>query len=114
MLSLSPDCEHASAFRAGGETLEEAYAVVGDVEAFRSLSMAVTPRFAVPTPARTSTRKQSAQQQAMKYRLRFVNKVGTGPGIHEISFRLYFGKYIVVDVKRPLDTQTKAPHPTHS
>jgi RNA recognition motif-containing protein len=103
--------EHAGAFSASGETREEAHLAVDDVDAFPSLGMTATPLVAT-TPARVSARKQPAQQRALQNRLLFLNNVDQGPEVNETSFRLYFGKYTVVDVKRPLDPRTGMPHPT--
>ncbi|KAF3039075.1 hypothetical protein E8E11_004683 [Didymella keratinophila] len=76
------------------ETHDDSPPAVGDFEAFPSLSMTATPRLTTATLVRTSARKKPAQQ------------------LNQKSFRLYFGKYVVVDVKRPLDPRTDTPHPT--
>ncbi|KAF1925107.1 uncharacterized protein M421DRAFT_8191 [Didymella exigua CBS 183.55] len=55
---------------------------------------------------------QPAQQRAMQNRLLFMNNVDQGPEVNETSFRRYFGKYAVIDVKRPLDPRSNTPHPT--
>lgn len=103
--------KHARAFSAD-ESRDEAPPAVGDVEAFPLLGMAATPRLAARAPFTTPAREQPVQQRALQNRLLFVNNIGQGPGVNETSFRLFFGKYTVVDVKRPLDPRTNTPHPT--
>lgn len=95
------------------ETPDSPPPAVGDVDAFPSLGMAATPRLGVRAPVHdTPTRKQPAQQRALQNRLLLMNNVDQGPEASETSFRLFFGKYTVVDVKRPLDPRTNTPNPT--
>ena len=75
--------------------------------------MATTPRLRARAFVHdTLIRKQPAQQQALQNRLLFMNNVCQGPEVNETSFRLFFGKYTVIDVKRPIDLKTNLPHPT--
>lgn len=41
-----------------------------------------------------------------------MNHVGQASDVNEMSFQLFFGKYTIVDVKRPIDPRTSLPHPT--
>lgn len=106
--------KHSGASSAGGDAREEAPPAAGDVEVFPSLGMAATRRLTAPARARVSACKQPAQQRALQNRLLFLNNVGTVPEVTGTSFRSCFGKYIVVDAKRPLDSRTKLPLPTAS
>ena len=85
---------------------------VADGDAFPSLAMAATPCLGARVPVRATPTRKPAQQRTLQNRLLFMNNVGRGSETNEMSFRLFFGRYGVVDVKRSLDPKTKMPHPT--
>lgn len=85
---------------------------VSDLVTFPTLSIAATTRLHGRALAPSvPTRKLPGQQRALQNRLLFMNNVGKSPEVNEMSFRSFFSKYTVVDVKRPLDPRTRFPNP---
>lgn len=94
------------------EVVEGSPPAVDNTVAFPSLDAPATPARLAAISATPKLILAQTRDDLLHDRVLFMNNVGQGLQVNETSFRLYFGKYTVIDVKRPLDLQRNVPHPT--